>query len=219
LQAVVRIGKTAILKSPAMRISFVFFSHYLRLPLVSLLFVALISCSPLPRYNNKYDPTTNFSTYRTYAFYKAEIPPPREGSGSAYSIILDQHLKAAIESELVKIGMRPSEEEPDLLIAYDIAIPAESSAEAGNIFAPGFGYSYSYWFGYRYRYAHRAIADYKPVNTYTTGTLLIDIIDARSNELIWRGWAEKAIDPTTTDNYNIATAVAAIMPGFPPLGR
>jgi hypothetical protein len=32
-----------------------------------------------------------------------------------------------------------------------------------------------------------------PVVSYEAGTLVIDVIDARTNELIWRGWAQNSV--------------------------
>jgi hypothetical protein len=29
---------------------------------------------------------------------------------------------------------------------------------------------------------------------YDAGTLLIDLVDARTNRLVWRGWAEGSVD-------------------------
>jgi hypothetical protein len=177
----------------------------------------LTNCTVGPQISSTYKRSANFRDYQTYAWHKAELPTPTIGNGPAYSPLLDQQLKQAIESELVKEGMRPEEETPDLLIAYDIALPANQAAESDTAFAPGFGYGYSYWYGYRYRYATSGLADYKSITQLAPGTLIIDLIDPTNNELVWRGWYQAEIDPTTSGDYDINKAVANIMSRYPPV--
>jgi Domain of unknown function (DUF4136) len=54
---------------------------------------------------------------------------------------------------------------------------------------------------------------------YDAGTLVVDLMDAHTNRLLWRGWAEK-VDPVI-DNQDwmeetIDRVVAAIMKKLPP---
>lgn len=181
------------------------------------LLLLLTNCTVGPEISSTYNKSANFSIYQTYAWHKAELPTPTIGNGPAYSPLLDQQLKQAIESELIRKGMRPDEETPDLLIAYDIALPANQATESDAEFAPGFGFGYSYWYGYRYRYTTSALADYKSVSQLAPGTLIIDLIDANTNELIWRGWHQADIDPTTSGDHDSNKAVANIMSRYPPV--
>ena len=175
------------------------------------------SCAVGPDTSSSYDRTANFATFQTYAWYKAELPPRIAGSGAAYSTLLDQQVKLATESELVKNGLRPSEESPDLLVAYDIALPATAAGEADTVFASGFGYGYSYWYGYRYRYDVTGISTYRNIAELTPGTLVIDLIDPNTNRLIWRGLYEAGIDPVVAGEQEISRAVASVMSQYPPV--
>jgi hypothetical protein len=51
------------------------------------------------------------------------------------------------------------------------------------------------------------------------GTLLIDLVDARTDALVWRGWAERSLDGVVDDqswmNQVIDKAVAAIFGRLP----
>jgi hypothetical protein len=47
------------------------------------------------------------------------------------------------------------------------------------------------------------------------GTLLIDVIDAHTNELIWRGTASGIVDPGKTAEQ-IQDVVARMLVNFPP---
>ena len=54
---------------------------------------------------------------------------------------------------------------------------------------------------------------------YDAGTLLVDLVDARSNQLMWRGWAERAlqgvIDDQTWMEATIDDAVTRVMARLP----
>ncbi|MER2998730.1 DUF4136 domain-containing protein [Pontibacter populi] len=180
-----------------------------------LLLLLLTYCTVGPDIKSSYNSSSNFRVYQTYAWHSAELPTPTIGSGPAYSPLLDQQIKQAIESELVKTGMRPAEESPDLLIAYDIALPATKASEAD--FAPGFGYGYSYWYGYRFRYSVSGMPAYRSVSDLPPGTLIIDLIEASTNQLVWRGWYEAEIDPTALGSYDLNKAIANIMSSYPPV--
>ena len=55
------------------------------------------------------------------------------------------------------------------------------------------------------------------VDTYKDGSLIIEIIDAKTKKLVWEGIGNKEIDkPVTDPDKKIAAAVAAIMKNFPP---
>jgi hypothetical protein len=143
------------------------------------------------------------------------VPKPRAGAGPQFNLLLDQRVREAIASELVKQGLRPEVENPDLIVAYDLAVDS-SQAPQDYTFPAGFGYGYSYWFGYRFRYTTTGLADYQPIQALPLGTLVIDIIDPDTNRLLWRGYSEAGINPTSQDMERINLAVADIMSQFPP---
>ena len=182
-----------------------------------LLLLLLTQCAVGPVIKSTYDPNTTFQVYQNFAWHPAELPPVLTRSGATYSALLDQQVKAAVESELVKIGLRPTDTEPGLLVAYDIALPASEKPEIVTDIGPGFGYGYSYWYGYRYRYDIGGLATFKSVTELPPGTLIIDLIDASTQELVWRGWYEAGIDPTATGDHDINKAVANVMSRFPPV--
>ncbi|MBB6613104.1 DUF4136 domain-containing protein [Pontibacter sp. Tf4] len=185
--------------------------------LTVLLFVWSTACTTGPVTRSTYSETANFRVYQTYAWYKAELPSPITGGGRGYSTLLDQQIKLAVESELVKNGLRPNEESPDLLIAYDIALPATDASETDTVYAPGFGYGYSYWYGYRYRYNTSGIPAYRSVASLPPGTLIVDLIDPNTNSLVWRGWYEAGLDPVVAGDKDINKAVANVMSQYPPV--
>ncbi|CAM3577103.1 Lipoprotein [Pontibacter korlensis] len=105
----------------------------------------------------------------------------------------------AIEKELQERGYTKVDENPDVLVAYDVSVSVPEEKDKTEKFSQGFGYSYGYMSGYRYDYGHADMPGYRSVDLFKEGTLIIDFINPRSNMLLWRGWAEGAVNPK--DNY------------------
>ncbi|WP_439880568.1 DUF4136 domain-containing protein [Pontibacter sp. MBLB2868] len=165
-----------------------------------------------------YDRSANFKVYQTFNWYPTEVPPPTAGAeGLPYNSALDLRIREAIASELVKQGLSPTTLDPGLLVAYDIAVDLQQEPASNYVFPPGFGYGYSYWYGYRYNYGDGGIPEFRNIREYRAGTLVIDLIDRNTNQLIWRGWSESVLDPATAvDSRKINRIIANIMSRFPP---
>lgn len=197
----------------------------LQLPFIrvkaSLIFLAILlctGCAPVLNVQSTYDPAINFNTYQTFTWHPSEVPAPKQGSsGALYSTLLDQRMKEAIASEMVKKGIKPSAESPGLVIAYDIAVEVPQELASTTTLNTGFGYGYSYWYGYRYRYSGEGLQNFGGIETYKTGTLVIDLIDRNTNKVVWRGAFDAGIDPVTIDVDNLNRAVARVMSQFPPV--
>lgn len=184
--------------------------------LLFLTFIIAGSCATVVEVGNDYDETTVFQSYNTYAWYSPTTTPGTGAAADSYSSELDFHIKRAVESGLVKNSLRPADATPDIYIAYDIVLPPNENIAPGSL-APGFRYGYSYWYGYRYDYGFANFPNSRNVETLSPGTIIVDIIDATTNQLVWRGWADAAIDINTADDNRINSIVASIMAQYPPL--
>lgn len=180
---------------------------------ILLLLLIVSSCTPVLNVQSNYDHEVNFSKFRNYGWYQVESPIVR--ADLKYNTSINQQIKAAIESELVRNGMLPADTNPDLLIAYDIALPPTLDPTSDGSLSTNFGYSY--WYGYRYNYSPASVDDFRNIQEYPSGTLVIDLIDADTNELVWRGWAEADIDPISIAERDLNRVVANIMSQFPPV--
>ena len=191
-------------------------------PVVSataLLILSLLAgCAIIPNVEADYDRSANFMTYQTFNWYPTEVPPgTAEPGDTPYSTLLDKRIKEAIASELVKEGINPSTTNPGLLVAYDISVETAQAPANNYVFPPGFGYGYSYWYGYRYNYGYAGVPAFRSIREYRVGTLVIDLIDRNTNQLVWRGWSEAVVDPAgPIESRQINKIVASIMSQFPP---
>jgi hypothetical protein len=86
--------------------------------------------------------------------------------------------------------------------------------EGGRARYYGYAYGSLGYFGYGYRGTTQQYA-----REYVEGTLILDVVDARSDELIWRGWMREALDndpkPENVRMY-VDAAVSKILARFPP---
>lgn len=185
--------------------------------LICLFLFTACSSVPMADMEIAYPLTTDFNSFRSFSWYKAEVPTPRMGgSGPEYNVLLDQYVRESVADEMRKSGLQLDTEDPDLLVAYDIAVDTTKAPSSANKFPEGFGYGYSYWYGYRFRYDTSALFDYKPIDTLPPGTLVIDIINPDTNELLWRCYADAYINPSTQDEDYVKLVVADILSEFPP---
>lgn len=170
----------------------------IKLIVVSMLFV-LASCSSV-RVTTDYDTAKDFSTYKTFAFYKKGIDKVD------ISDLDKRRILKAIENELLAKGFTISEN-PDLLVS--IFTKAREKVDVYNDRSMYFGWS-PWYYGPNFG-TH--------ISKYTEGTLFVDLIDAKTKELAWQGIGSGALN--TSGNVNkkeerIKEFVAEIMANYPP---
>lgn len=165
------------------------------LPLVLLFLVA--SCSSV-RVTTDYDTNTDFSKYKTFAFYKKGIDKVD------ISDLDKKRILKAVESEMLALGFSKSEN-PDLLV--NIFTKSRQKVDVYN----------NMYFGWHPWYYGPNFGMH--ITKYTEGTLFIDLIDANKKELAWQGIGSGALN--TSGNVikkeeRIKNFVAQIMEKYPP---
>lgn len=139
---------------------------------------------------------------KTYAWFQ-QPPLAQPEYLKGYKPALHDHIMQAVEKELQQRGYTKVEQNPDVLVAYDVSVSVPLEKDKAENFVEGFGYSYAYMSGYRYNYGHADMPGYRNVDLFKEGTLIIDLINPKSNMLLWRGWAEGAI------NFNAGSGAVA----------
>ncbi|HSN49181.1 MAG TPA: DUF4136 domain-containing protein [Flavobacterium sp.] len=177
-----------------------------------LLLLILSSCGPSINVYSDFDKNTDFSQFKTYAFHKKSIDKVQ------ISELDKRRILQAIESELNKKGMTKSET-PDLMIGI---FTKEREEVDVNQYYDGWGYGYGYgygWRGYGWGYPY-FWGGYTNVNTSVEGTLFIDFIDTKKNELVWQG---EGVGYLTQDRSKkeavINEFVAKILEQYPPVKK
>lgn len=158
------------------------------------------ACSPQIRVYSDHDPDYQVSNFKTFDWeQKTDIEANR--NPLQYNELNDKRIKSAVLRELTSRDYIFSEESPDRIIHYHIVIDDQSivAEPYENFYGP-------YWTQTR---TH--------VYPYREGTLIIDLMDPRTNSLIWRGWATVGLDmiaPEQTEEI-ISRVVAKVFKNFP----
>lgn len=168
------------------------------LPLLLLLVFA--SCSTV-RVATDYDKEVNFNQYNSFAFFKPGIDK------AEISDLDKKRILRAIENELKAKGMTISET-PSLLVSI-FTKERQRVDVYNNSFGYGWGWNPWYYGGY---YGGSSVS-----NT-TEGTLYIDLIDAKTNNLVWQGMGNADLITSSIEKKEkrIQEIVMKILAEYPP---
>ncbi|WP_121667908.1 DUF4136 domain-containing protein [Mesonia aquimarina] len=174
----------------------------IKISTILLLTVFLSSCSSV-RVATDYDREADFSAYKSFAFYKPGIDK------ADVSDLDKKRILRAIETELLAKGFSKSQK-PDMLVSI-----FTKTSENVNVYQNNFGYGYGWgWSPWYWG------AGYNTVSSTTEGTLYIDFIDAKQNELVWQGMGTGALTMDMEDKIErINEMVKKIIEQYPPGGK
>ena len=173
---------------------FKYFAMKVKITLLSFLLVSCISV----RVSSDYDKSIDFTLYKTYAFYK-------KGFNDLKISDLDKRrIMGAIKRQLEIKGMTFSKT-PDVYINVVITNRDKVRIHVNN--SP-------YYFGW---YDYNPYWDHSYAENYREGSLFIDIIDAKKEQLVWQGKGTKRISENIAEKATIINEVVQqIMAQFPP---
>lgn len=145
----------------------------------------------------------DFTPYLTFDWGPADALPTGDARLDGNAFFKD-HLEGAVEKQLAARGYaRATDGTPDLLIHYHATIARKLDVDAVDR-------------QYNYCYDDSCIPR---VVAYDAGTLLIDIVDAKTNRLLWRGWAQDSMEGVLDDQdrmeRQINDAVARMLAELP----
>jgi len=170
---------------------------------ILLLFIAS-SCVSV-RVTSDYDTKTDFSKFKTFAFYKKGIEKVD------LSDLDKRRILHAIENELLAKGMTKSAH-PDVLVNI-----FTRSREKIDVYDNS---SYYGWYPWYYGYGFYGNGMYNNnVIKSTEGTLFIDLIDAKKKELAWQGIGIGLLNFTANKakkDERVKEFVTEIMKKYPP---
>jgi len=173
--------------------------------LIFLLFILIVavSCSSV-KVSSDFDKTAGFASYKTYALTE-------EAKNLQLDDLNKNRILSAIETELAAKGFSKAESNPDVMI--DVKLKGEQKQTATANTSGGYGY------GYRYGWGGGFSTTTINYDTYVDGTLFVDMIDAKKNQLVWQGRGTRTIDPDASQKKreeNINYAVKKIFEKYPP---
>jgi hypothetical protein len=145
-----------------------------------------------------YDRSADFAQYKTYSWEKIQ---------TADSLWVDR-IKQAVNAALTAKGLTPVESGGDVAV---VAIETTQNQNTLNTFYDGFGG------GWRWRGMGGFGDATTTVETYKVGTLVVDLFDAHSKQLIWRGSSSDTLSDKSDKNIkNLDKGVQKMFDHFPP---
>ena len=164
---------------------------------VFFLVVTFVSCSSV-RVNADYDQKATFTNYTTYAYLKSGIDK------TEISDLDKKRILYAID-EVMPTKCYIKSDNPDVLIS--IFTKERERVDVYNNVGFGWGWGWNPWWG----------MGYTNVTTTPEGTLFIDIIDAKTKELIWQGEGTGYLTKNTEKkDARIKEFVSKILEQYPP---
>jgi len=159
--------------------------------LASVMLIAATALADKPRI--QWDTSYDFSSVGTFQWRE-----PPEASLSDSDPFLHSRIVNAIEFELTQYGLTEVTSNPDVYVTYHASTETDVSLRSDSIGYGFGGYGLGGWGYYGYgRMGPITTSVNTRVVEIERGTLVVDVWDAGTNQLIWRG---SAADITISDN-------------------
>ena len=175
----------------------------------------LSACASSPNTFSNADPDADFSQYRTFGYF-----PTLSTDNEQYQSLVSSFLKVAVAQEFDMRGLTHDEESPDIRVNF--FINTKDKIKTRTVPTMGGGYYdyrdpfYDSWGGYDDSWGGYGGHETR-VDQYTEGTLNIDVVDAKTNKLVWEGSVVGRLSEKDIRNMEqtVDEAVGYVMNGFP----
>lgn len=165
---------------------------------LAALLALTVGCASKPDVRSDQDPTADLTNYKTFAFSE-----PAAADRSQYTALLSTRLKATTREQLERQHYAYSERDPDLRVNLHLVVTERHEVRSAPSVRIG-------WRGWASQHIIESV-------DYRLGTLVIDLVDAKRNALVWHGVAEGRLDAKAIEQPGpaIDAAVGEIFTRFP----
>ena len=153
-----------------------------------------------------YDHSKNFRQYHTFSFYKVQTADP----------FFDDRIKTEMTADLTKAGyqMVPSGGDLNITIFENEKDQQEYNTFYNGLGGGGFGWGGRGWGG---GWGGGFGQTTTTVQQVPVGTLMVDMYDASSHQLVWRGKATSQLSNKSDKNTKtLDKDIDKMLNGFPP---
>lgn len=177
--------------------------------------VCLSGCATKPYVATDYEASYNFAALKSFAVKSAKQDTKENILISPFTL---SHIHSLVNSELAKRYQSVSESaSPDFYVTYHVVMEEKLEPSAYDQM-----YGFGFW-GRGYRYPSSMF--YRPaldggVRVYNQGSLIIDMVDAKTQQPIWRGVSEKRLGRGLSPQKQreiLTGAVLEVLAQFPPV--
>jgi hypothetical protein len=147
-----------------------------------------------------YDHNANFSRYKTFMWIKEPRPT---------NPLMKQRIVDAINEQLMAKGLQLVTSNADLGVSANTATKEEHSLDGFYNGFPGWRWRRGWWG-----------PDTVYVDTFEVGTLVVDLFDTRTKQVVWWGSASDTISDNPEHNTkNLRKAIEKMFKDFPLKGE
>ena len=163
----------------------------LHLPAVAIAALALNGCASTMTVSSHLQRDIDFRQYQTFGWGPADALPTGDPRLDDNPFFHD-HVQGAVEKTLALRGLAmPASGTPDLLLHYHATIAERLDV---NRIDREYGYCYD---------DDCAVRAFR----FEAGTVVLDAVDARTNRVVWRGWAQHRIGDMLDDPDEMAARI------------
>jgi Domain of unknown function (DUF4136) len=142
---------------------------------------AVLLAGPAAAQKVSYDVgNTNFESLKTFAFKNSPVANSTTDTSGYDSPLIAERTQEAIAAQLEARGLKRDDAHPDMYVSMRRTYKTNYSTYV----PPEWGMGYGWGWGYGPWYS---------VNERVMGTLVVDVVNAATGQLLWRGVAEKHV--------------------------
>jgi uncharacterized protein DUF4136 len=179
--------------------------------------VVLAACASAVQVRTALSPDASLTGLRTFRVEQTPKPKIANAQSSSDPMLVNSISNRALRSDLQqgfeKLGYAVNDSTPDFCVAY-------YASTNQQLDITGWGYGYPFrprrWAGWGF-YQPRFGAAFDPMVTqYTQGTVIVDVFDPKTKDLLWRGQGVANVsDSQQQYTDDLQTSVNAILAKFP----
>ncbi|TAE28340.1 MAG: DUF4136 domain-containing protein [Cytophagales bacterium] len=146
--------------------------------IIASLFVAgtMVACAPAVTVKYDYDPKVNV---RQFATYRIEADRQRNADPIVGSNLNQRRIADALDVSLKGKGYKPVQEgEADLIVRFFTDSKDRQQIQSNNTMGP-WGWGWGGW----------GMPNQVYSRNYEENRVVVNVYDARTNDIIWQGWA------------------------------
>jgi hypothetical protein len=154
----------------------------------------------------------DFTKYKTFAWANSGNETTADRSNND---IVDNNIKNSISEELEKKGWQETNDNPDVLLDYTVAVKKGKTRETEPVYSyPFTHYVYSRRGMYTIWYPSTLMGFHSYNVPFKEGELTVNMVDAKTNKLIWQGWANGDISSNNMTTKDATAQVKSIFKKF-----
>ncbi len=178
--------------------------------LLTVLFVLTLIMTNAQKVTGDYEKSTDFSKYKTYQFIGWQ-----DDSDQVMNDFDKKRLRDAIIEEMGSRQFELVESGADLGVSLFVVVNKKTSTTAYTNYYGGAGYGHGRRYGGRGWSSGYATTSYSE-RDYLQGTLVLDMLDTQSKDLLWQGVATGTVNSKPEKREkSIPKAIKKLMKKFP----